>query len=228
MNQEKIGKLIKKIRIENKLSQKEFASKYGVTFQAVSKWENGKNIPDISILKEICNDYNLKIDDFLDAKPKKLKKNIVVIITILLFLLLGILLCLIKYHDDFEFKTLIPACEDFDLYGSVAYNKNKSSIYINNITYCGDKILSKYKKISCTLFEKEGNTIKEINTYYYDNDKEIKIDEFLKDISFNIDDYESKCRSFKNGSLYLEIRAVTVDDKVDIHKIPLVLKDNSK
>ena len=59
MNQEKIGKLIKKIRIENKLSQKEFASKYGVTFQAVSKWENGKNIPDISILKEICNDYNL-------------------------------------------------------------------------------------------------------------------------------------------------------------------------
>ena len=91
-----------------------------------------------------------------------------------------------------------------------------------------DKILSKYKKISCTLFEKNDNTIKEINTYYYDNDKEIKIDDFLKDISFNIDDYESKCKSFKNGSLYLEIKAVTVDDKVDIHKIPLVLKDNCK
>ena len=87
---------------------------------------------------------------------------------------------------------------------------------------------TKYKKISCTLFEKNDNTIKEINTYYYDNDKEIKIDDFLKDISFNIDDYESKCKSFKNGSLYLEIKAVTVDDKVDIHKIPLVLKDNCK
>ena len=53
MDQEKIGKLIKKIRIEGKYSQKEFADKYGVTPQAVSKWENGKNIPDIAILKEI-------------------------------------------------------------------------------------------------------------------------------------------------------------------------------
>ena len=66
MDQEKIGKLIKKIRIEGKYSQKEFADKYGVTPQAVSKWENGKNIPDIAILKEICNDNNLKIDEFLN------------------------------------------------------------------------------------------------------------------------------------------------------------------
>ena len=39
MDQEKIGKLIKKIRIEGKYSQKGFADKYGVTPQAVSKWK---------------------------------------------------------------------------------------------------------------------------------------------------------------------------------------------
>ena len=61
MEQDKIGKIIKDIRIKNNLSQKEFANKYGVTYQAVSKWENGKNIPDISILKQICNDYNLDL-----------------------------------------------------------------------------------------------------------------------------------------------------------------------
>ena len=76
MNQEKIGKLIKKIRIKNRLSQKDFADKYGVTPQAVSKWETGKNIPDIGVLKEICNDNNLKIDEFLSAKSMK-KKNII-------------------------------------------------------------------------------------------------------------------------------------------------------
>lgn len=41
MNQEKIGKFIKEIRTKEGLSQKQFALKYGVTYQAVSKWETG-------------------------------------------------------------------------------------------------------------------------------------------------------------------------------------------
>lgn len=41
MNQEKFGKSIKKIRLENNLTQKQFADQYNVTYQAVSKWENG-------------------------------------------------------------------------------------------------------------------------------------------------------------------------------------------
>ena len=39
MDQERIGKFIKEIRTKNNLSQNEFAKKYGVTYQAVSKWE---------------------------------------------------------------------------------------------------------------------------------------------------------------------------------------------
>ena len=50
MDQEKIGKFIKDLRIKNNLTQKEFADKYNVTYQAVSKWENGKNMPDLSLL----------------------------------------------------------------------------------------------------------------------------------------------------------------------------------
>ena len=49
MNQEKVGKFIKKLRIDNNLTQAEFADKLGVTYQAVSKWENGKNVPDIAL-----------------------------------------------------------------------------------------------------------------------------------------------------------------------------------
>lgn len=44
MDQERIGKTIREIRIKNKLSQKELADKYNVTYQAVSKWENGKHL----------------------------------------------------------------------------------------------------------------------------------------------------------------------------------------
>lgn len=41
MDQEKIGKFIKDIRLKENLSQQKFAQKYNVTYQAVSKWENG-------------------------------------------------------------------------------------------------------------------------------------------------------------------------------------------
>ena len=41
MNQEKFGEFIKKIRKENHFTQKDLANRLGVTYQAVSKWENG-------------------------------------------------------------------------------------------------------------------------------------------------------------------------------------------
>ena len=50
MDQEKIGNLIKKIRKENNLTQAELADKLGVTYQAVSKWECGKVLPDTIIM----------------------------------------------------------------------------------------------------------------------------------------------------------------------------------
>ena len=62
MDQEKFGKLIKEIRKKNNLTQKQFADKYNVTYQAVSKWENGKNLPDITLIKQIANDYNISVD----------------------------------------------------------------------------------------------------------------------------------------------------------------------
>ena len=62
MDQEKIGKFIKEIRLKQNMTQQEFANKWGVTYQAVSKWENGKNLPDIAILKEMCLEYNIDLD----------------------------------------------------------------------------------------------------------------------------------------------------------------------
>ena len=78
MNQEKIGQFIKDIRLKQNLSQKNFAEKYNVTYQAVSKWENGKNMPDITILKQICDDNNIDLDNLLEAKLTKSKKKKIV------------------------------------------------------------------------------------------------------------------------------------------------------
>ena len=112
MNQEKIVKLSRKIRIKNKLSQKEFADKYGVTPQAVSKWETGKNIPDIAILKEICNDNNLKIDEFLSAKSMKRKYVMIIIIFLLCFIVIVICVITVKHNNDtFKLKTITSECK---------------------------------------------------------------------------------------------------------------------
>ena len=67
MDQEKFGKLIKEIRKTNNLTQKQLADKYNVTYQAVSKWENGVNMPDISLIRQISKDFNISLDELFDG-----------------------------------------------------------------------------------------------------------------------------------------------------------------
>lgn len=229
MDQEKIGKIIKQIRKENKLSQTEFAKKYGVTYQAVSKWENGKNIPDITILTSICKDYNLKIEDLLDAKICKEEKfnklNIIIPIVIIILLICIVITINIK-NNDFEFKVLSTTCNDFNLYGSIAYNDNKSSIHISNITYCGIDDDKEYQSINCTLYETNNNTKIEISKYNYEEEQPITLEKFLKFVDFNIADYSQKCKSYTEHSLQLEIEATDSEGKITTYKIPIKLDDN--
>ena len=101
MNQEKIGKFIKEIRTKEGLSQKQFALKYGVTYQAVSKWETGKNIPDITILKMMCEEYNMNLDEFLNAKKdvyrfSKDKKLITILVIVLLVISISVIMIINK------------------------------------------------------------------------------------------------------------------------------------
>ena len=147
MNQERIGKLIKELRKKNNLTQKDLADSLGVTYQAVSKWENGKNIPDISLLKEISKKYNIDINDLLEGNNKVKRKNKVFFILPILLIIIVIILIIINLNNNFEFKTISSKCSDFKLSGSVAYNKDHSSLYISNIEFCGKENNEIYKKI---------------------------------------------------------------------------------
>ncbi len=229
MNQEKIANFIKEIRKKENLSQQKFAEKYGITYQAVSKWETGKNIPDINTLKKICSDYNMNLDDFLDAKiPSKNKlKTHTIFFIIITFLIIIITVLIYKNNNDhFEFKTISPNCNNFNLYGSIAYTKNKSSIYISNITYCGESDTTKYKEIECSLYENNNKTKIEISKCNYKKNKNITLESFLKDVNFNVDNYEKTCKVYKENSLNLEINATDNEGKITTYKIPLKLKDN--
>ena len=65
MNQEKIGKIIAKCRKENGYTQALLAEKLGITDRAVSKWENGKSMPDASIMLELCELLGINVNELL-------------------------------------------------------------------------------------------------------------------------------------------------------------------
>ena len=83
MDQEKIGKFIQKLRKEKELTQQELANKLNVTDRAVSKWETGRGLPDLSIIKTLCEELDISINELLSGEKlnkkeynEKLEENI--------------------------------------------------------------------------------------------------------------------------------------------------------
>ena len=68
-----LGQKLKELRSSKGLTQKELADKLHVTFQTVSKWENGENEPDIATLKELANLYNCSIDYLVGEEERENK-----------------------------------------------------------------------------------------------------------------------------------------------------------
>ena len=228
MDQEKFGDLIKKIRKDNNLTQKEFADKYNVTYQAVSKWENGKNFPDTLLIKKICDDFNLNMDDLFNGEVSK-KKNyvpVIIVLALIVFLIWGMVI--IKCIDsNYEFKTITTTCENFRINGSLAYNSKKSSIYISNIEYCGGDNTNIFTSISCTLYEQDEELFKKVDSYIYEGNP-ITLEKFLKDVKFKIDNYDSICKDRNIYALYIDIIAKDENDKTQRYRVDLEVEDSCK
>ena len=84
MNQEKIGKFIAKCRKDKKMTQSELAEKLDVTDKSIGNWENGRNMPDLSLFKPLCDVLGITINDLLsgekiskDKYQERFEENIV-------------------------------------------------------------------------------------------------------------------------------------------------------
>ncbi|QRN85745.1 helix-turn-helix domain-containing protein [Clostridia bacterium] len=65
MRNEKIGNVIKTLRIEHNLTQKQLADKLGISDKAVSKWERGLGAPELSLIGELSELLGVNIDNLL-------------------------------------------------------------------------------------------------------------------------------------------------------------------
>lgn len=68
MNAILTGQFISRVRTEKGMTQKELAQKVGVTDKAVSKWETGRGMPDISSLDALCNALDVSVNELLSGE----------------------------------------------------------------------------------------------------------------------------------------------------------------
>lgn len=70
------GKKIYGLRVKEKLSQEEFAELFGVSRQAVQKWENGTSLPEISKVIEISKHFGISLDSLLLERPDRMEEEL--------------------------------------------------------------------------------------------------------------------------------------------------------
>lgn len=70
MDQKKTGSFLRELRKEKQLTQEQLAERFGVTNRSVSRWETGSNMPDLSILVELADFYDVDIRDIIDGERK--------------------------------------------------------------------------------------------------------------------------------------------------------------
>ena len=209
-----LGTKIRKIRIDHNLTQQEFGQLFNVSTQAVSKWET--NI--------MCKKFNIDLNELLNDKKTK-TNNLLIFIPIIL--ILAALLIIIFYQpNNFEFKTISSNCQNFNISGSIAYNNDKSSIYISQIDYCGEKDDNIYQNITCTLYEENGSIKAKIDTCK--SKENITLENYLKDITFHIDNYQKTCKNYQENSLQIEIKATDEQGNIRVYNVPLSLEDNCR
>lgn len=75
MDQIKIGKFIAECRKNKNMTQAQLAEKVGVTDRAVSKWENGRSMPDSSIMLELCGELGITVNDLLCGEKIIMENN---------------------------------------------------------------------------------------------------------------------------------------------------------
>lgn len=75
MNQIKTGEFLRALRKEQNLTQEQLAEKFGVSNRSVSRWENGINMPDISLLVKLADFYNVDIGEIITGERKDKYKD---------------------------------------------------------------------------------------------------------------------------------------------------------
>ncbi len=157
MNQERIGKFIAKQRKLKELTQEELAEKLGITKNAVSKWERGLCLMDMSLLKPLSEILGVSINEILAGEkieekdiPKKSEENIIKltelvnlksmkygIIGMALFSIVLILIAFFKDTNMASIVSLLCAYNCVTFLSRYKIRKDNTDLFIGIMFFCG-------------------------------------------------------------------------------------------
>lgn len=148
MNQEKIGKLIAQLRKSKGLTQSELGDMVGVGFRAVSKWENGITVPDISIIKDLSNILGISADELLKGELNKSSqtksnfniKKLLYLIPIILIIILVLTIININKNKTEVYKLSPVDSTEYYIDGEIIFKDNYVYININKLGFMNEEL----------------------------------------------------------------------------------------
>lgn len=239
MNCNEVGNFIAKLRKENGYTQKTLGIKLGVTSKAVSKWECGNSLPDISLIKEMAKIFHVSVEDILNGGvdenenknkpkfPKKIRIIIYSLIEIILILSLIIVSSIPKYgkYDTYRlysengefFLTGVLSFNDKNLYlylGDMKLSTNATDIGIYGVSYellVNDVVAYKIGDISTTVLDSSNQSYK-LKKIIGDMIISVSGEEINIDYSY----------VFQNiNKLKLRINYISTDNQLNVIDVPI-------
>lgn len=150
MDSKKIGEYIQIKRKEKGLTQSQLGDILGVTSKAVSKWETGVAIPDVSLFPEVTKVLNITIEELLKGEDDKVipvdkKKNYIIfgLVGLLSLLIILFVILFIYFKDNYskvEIYKIESANNNFLVDGTLMNINGKSYLSITNVDYIGNEL----------------------------------------------------------------------------------------
>ncbi len=241
MDYEKIGEYIQLKRKAVGLTQAELGDKLGVTSKAVSKWECGVALPDVSLFLELSEILKIDVSELLVGKDNEVtedkiskRKNIAIVILTIIVLILLITstilgIYFINNYDRIKVYQLTSENEDFYIEGKIDTIDDDEYVSISDIDYLPKNNNTFGYYISYELYYEDNLLYQSgnINSYEISNDLIVNFRELLEPISIFIhipNDVDLKLKSNADQYFLLKINFLNKNNKIVNYGIPITLK----
>ena len=235
MDSGKIGAYIQLKRKSAGLTQTQLGDMLGITSKAVSKWETGVAIPDVSLFPELTKILNITMEELLQGEdnkvvpPEKKKRNIIIVLSIILSLVTILLITTIIYfknnYKKVEIYKLESANKDFYVEGSLTSIDDKSYLSITKVEYLGSDVKF-YEKVTEFKYLIEYNGIELYNEVIVNSEKSLHIKDYFNGMTFTYNDMTKSFDYNVEDFILLKINYVSEENynnEIDL-KIKLVLE----
>ena len=234
MDQDKFGRFIAKLRKENGYTQEKLGEKLGVTAKSVSKWENGRTLPDISLFPKIATLLGVSISDLFagecvtnikkediklindstetiikKSNKKILKKatKLFVGILIIFFIIFGSYIYFSNYYK-YDVYTIASENKDYLIHGYLAQYVDNTVLFIESINYKDTSIGTEDEISILSLEVKITSNGKIIESISIDYPNEEYLSNALGNVHFfiNLTNNEEEKRKINISDLHMNIK----------------------